>query len=61
MICPMSAARGVMVSVQPCGLHVDSSSPWLAASPDGIVLDPSQSANNQKAHKMFIDEMPNFV
>ena len=41
-------ACGVMVCVQPCGLHVDSSSPWLAASPDRIVLDPSQSAYNQK-------------
>ena len=41
-------ARGVTVSVQPCGLHVDESSPWLAASPDGIVLDPTQSGDNQK-------------
>ena len=40
-------ACGVTVSVQPCGLPVDESSPWLAASPDGIVLDPTQSGDNQ--------------
>ena len=41
-------AHGVMVSVQPCGMNVDESSPWLAASPDGIILDPTQSADSQK-------------
>ena len=41
-------ARGIMINVQPCGLYVDPSLPWLAASPDGIVLDPTQCADKQK-------------
>ena len=40
--------RGVMINVQPCGLYVDPSLPWLAASPDGIVLDPTQCADKHK-------------
>ena len=35
--------RGISVNVYPCGLYVDSSEPWLAASPDGIVVDMSLS------------------
>ena len=30
-----------------CGLIVDASAPWLAASPDGIVLDPTQSEHKK--------------
>lgn len=34
-----SAALGRPVLVQECGLFIDSQRPWLAASPDGIVMD----------------------
>lgn len=34
-----SAALGRAISVQDCGLFIDSQRPWLAASPDGIVTD----------------------
>ena len=34
--------EGIAVQVNPCGLSVDSSMPWLAASPDAIVVDPTQ-------------------
>ena len=33
--------RGVAVEVQECGLVVDTLLPWLAASPDAIVSDPT--------------------
>ena len=33
--------RGVAVEVQKCGLVVDALLPWLAASPDAIVSDPT--------------------
>ena len=46
--CNYHKARGVMISVHPCGLYVDVSIPWLAASPDGNVLDPTQRADRQK-------------
>ena len=39
-------AHGVMINVQPCDLYI--SLPWLAASPYGIVLDPTQCADKQK-------------
>ena len=39
-------AHGVIV--QPCGLCVDASDPWLAASPDGIVMDPTQCTDKQR-------------
>ncbi|XP_070685635.1 uncharacterized protein [Pempheris klunzingeri] len=34
-----SAALGCPVSVQDCGLFIDARRSWLAASPDGIVMD----------------------
>ncbi|XP_014894586.1 uncharacterized protein LOC106951506 [Poecilia latipinna] len=34
-----SAALGQPVRVLECGLFIDSQRPWLAASPDGIVVD----------------------
>lgn len=34
-----SKALGRPVRVQECGLFIDSQRPWLAASPDGIVLE----------------------
>uniref|UniRef100_A0A3P8TT64 YqaJ viral recombinase domain-containing protein n=1 Tax=Amphiprion percula TaxID=161767 RepID=A0A3P8TT64_AMPPE len=34
-----SRALGRPVSVQDCGLFIDAQRPWLAASPDGIVID----------------------
>ena len=40
--------HGVLVNIQPCGLFVDASIPWLAGSPDGIVTDPTQSIDKQK-------------
>lgn len=46
-------ARGVIISVQPCGLYVDRSVPWLAASPDGIVLDHTE--------RMFGSEVSSFM
>ena len=38
---------GIPVKVNPCGLHVASSEPWLAASPDGIVVDMSLSSQRR--------------
>ena len=35
-------AAYVGVQVGSCGLSVDPSVPWLAASPDAIVVDPTQ-------------------
>lgn len=35
-------SRGVAIELRECGLVVDLSLPWLAASPDGIVIDPTQ-------------------
>ena len=46
--CNYHKAHGVMISVHPCGLYVDVLIPWLAASLDGIVLDPTQHADRQK-------------
>ena len=40
--------RGVLINVKPCGLCIDASVPWLAASPDEIVLDPTQHADKQE-------------
>ncbi|XP_065899160.1 uncharacterized protein [Dysidea avara] len=34
--------RGIMIQVNSCGLSIDPSTPWLAASPDAIVVDPTQ-------------------
>jgi len=34
------SSRGVAMELKQCGLVVDTSLPWLAASPDGIVMDP---------------------
>ena len=31
------------LSIESCGLIVSSENPWLAASPDGLVHDPSNS------------------
>ena len=31
--------RGIPVKVNSCGLYIDPSDPWLAASSDGIVVD----------------------
>ena len=39
--------RGVAIVVQKCGLVVDASLPWLAASPDAIVSDPSLKESSQ--------------
>ena len=33
-------SHGVAMELKQCGLVVDTSLPWLAASPDGIVMDP---------------------
>ena len=33
--------NGTEVTVEPCGLFVGSCESWLAASPDGIVFEPS--------------------
>jgi len=38
-------SRGVVVEVHKCGLVVDKTLSWLAASPDGIVFDPSEKDN----------------
>ena len=46
--CNYHKAHGVMISVHLCGLYVDVLIPWLAASLDGIVLDPTQHADRQK-------------
>ena len=32
-----------LLSVTTTGLHIDTSDCWLAASPDGLVTDPSES------------------
>ena len=34
--------RGMSIQVNSCGLSIDPSTPWLAASPDAIVVDPTQ-------------------
>ena len=34
--------HGIGVQVNSCGLSVDPSMPWLAPSPDAIVVDPTQ-------------------
>ena len=39
--------HGTAVKVCACGLYVDPSQPWLAASPDGIVLDMSLGDQNK--------------
>ena len=40
--------HGTEVTVEPCGLFVDTSEPWLAASPDGIVFELSQCTTHCK-------------
>ena len=40
-------SRGTDIEVTKCGLIVDASAPWLAASPDGIVLDPTQGEHKR--------------
>ena len=37
----------VGVEVRECGLVIDDSLPWLAASPDRIVIDPSKKEKRQ--------------
>ena len=39
--------HGIPVKVNPCGLHVDSSEPWLGVSPDGLVVDMSLSSQRR--------------
>ena len=39
--------RSVTVQVHECGLVVDNLLPWLAASPDRIVIDPTEKENKQ--------------
>jgi len=39
--------RGINIQVNSCGLYIDPSVPWLAASPDAIVLDPTQQQQNK--------------
>ena len=34
------------VSVQDCGLFISQENPWLAATPDGLVHDPSEQTNS---------------
>ena len=34
--------EGIAVQVNSCGLSVDPTMPWLAASPDAFVVDPTQ-------------------
>ena len=34
-------SRGVAIKLKQCGLVVDALLPWLAASPDGMVMDPN--------------------
>jgi len=41
--------NGKTVSVNLCGLSVNPSMPWLAASPDGIVIDQWRSTINKAA------------
>jgi len=41
------AKRGISITVQKCGLVVDTSLPWLAASPDGIISDSSLKEDRQ--------------
>ena len=40
-------SRGTTVEVNVCGLVVDRSAPWLAASPNRIVLDFTQKEHEQ--------------
>ena len=40
-------SRGIVVEVSTCGLAVDTFAPWLAASPDRIVLDSTQKENKK--------------
>ena len=40
--------NGAEITVEPCGLFVDSSEPWLAASPDGIVFEAFQNNGYHK-------------
>jgi len=42
-----SSYCGVAIAVRACGLVVDKTLPWLAASPDRIVYDPSEKDNQQ--------------
>lgn len=39
--------HGISVKVNSCGLYIDSSEPWLAASPNGIVIDMTLSSPNR--------------
>ena len=41
-------AKGKIVKVESCGLFVDHSMPWLAASPDGIVTDLSEISHPKR-------------
>ena len=43
-------ARGVVVNIQQCSLYVDEVAPWLGATPDGIVLDPTQCTGQQNGY-----------
>ena len=40
-------SRGIVVEVSTCGLVVDTSAPWLAASPNRIVSDSTQKENKK--------------
>ena len=40
-------SRGTDIEVTKSGLIVDASVPWLEGSPDGIVLDPTQSEHKR--------------
>ncbi len=41
--------NGHQLKVDKCGLFVSVANPWLAASPDGLVSDPSQGARDQES------------
>ena len=50
--------------MNPCGLHVDSFEPWLATSPDGIVVDMSLSSQRRGCLEVkcpFVCEKTAFV